>query len=538
MFKGFVFSYLVLLSISATANSSQVYDHWKTSRISFENSDLYFNPVKCFEIKDTFTLSCVEGFNSAGRLSEPAKILISSDYFKRYAANYKSLENYGELVLVEAVKPVLVESLKESLALKSEMRTALLSASVAIQNKYKNGGDKPFSFANLIRDLRKTIPTSVPDQMIVGAAITGQLTTQDPHAFLQPSSMSNDKTDKEVIGVGVLVHYTNTGYDLREIIPGGAAEAAGLQQRDQILAINGEEINFSFKIDEVIKRLLGEVDTPVTLKLQRDGEIFETTIRRKPFTLKNTKSRLTEVGNKKIGIVSLFTFHDENACTSIKEHSAKMLQQGAQALILDVRNNLGGFVSEGDCVGKLFAGKPMQKNGSSTDLILGGNSTGTPATDIQLLRNIPLVVLVNEVSASATEMLAGGLQDYQRAWIVGEKTFGKGSMQDVVPFDGDPLGTHIAMTTGLAYRPTGRPTQGQGVDPDILVPAKKGMSEDDRWAPREFDLFPDAQKVNLTSWEQPRKEEAQRLSACAERAPANGDYQLNAALEVVNCLSF
>ncbi|MBY0315696.1 MAG: PDZ domain-containing protein [Bdellovibrionales bacterium] len=535
-FKGFIFSSFVLLSISVTANSSQVYDHWKTSRITFENSDLYFNPVKCFEIKDSFTLSCVEGFNAAARLSEPVQALVSLEYFNRYSAHYKKLQNFGELFLVEQVKPVTVTSLKESLTLKGEMRNALFSASVAIQNKYKNGGDKPFSFASLIRDLRKTVPASVPDPMIVGTAITGQLTTQDPHAFLQPSSMSNDKTEKEVIGVGVLVHYTNTGYDLREIIPGGAAEAAGFQQRDQILAINGEEINFSFKIDEVIKRLLGEVDTPVTLKLKRDGEIFETTVRRKPFTLKNTKSRLLEVGTKKVGVVSLFTFHDENACASIKEYSVKMLQQGAQALVLDVRNNLGGFVSEGDCVGKLFAGKSMQKNGSSSDLILGGNATGTPATETQQLRDIPLVILVNEVSASATEMLAGGLQDYQRAWIVGEKTFGKGSMQDVVPFDGDPLGTHMAMTTGLVYRPSGRPTQGQGVDPDIIIPAKKGMSELDRWAPREFDLFPDAQKVPLTTWEQPRKEEAQRLSQCAERAPATGDYQLNAALEVVNCL--
>ncbi|MCB9073554.1 MAG: PDZ domain-containing protein [Bdellovibrionaceae bacterium] len=366
-----------------------------------------------------------------------------------------------------------------------------------------------------------------------GIAITGQLQTADPHAFLQPSSDASENTEKSVVGLGVLVHYTDAGYDIREVIPGGAANEAGLQRRDQIVSINGEKIDFTYKTEDIVSRFLGQEGTTVDLTLKRNGKIFSLTLKRKTFTFKNITSQMINTNKKKIGLISLFTFNDTNACASVKEHAKVLIQKGVQALILDLRNNLGGLVSEGECVGSFFTGKEMRSDALPEALDIF--SVKQENKEFEL--NIPLVLIVNEASASATEMLAGGLQDYKRAWILGENTFGKGSMQDVRVFDADSEGgTHIAMTTGLIYRPTGRPTQGQGVNPDIIVPVKKGLSAEERWAPREFDLFPNAIQVKQTPWQEQRPEEAKQLSVCAESANDNGDYQLSAALNVVDCL--
>ncbi len=200
---------------------------------------------------------------------------------------------------------------------------------------------------------------------------------------------------------------------------------------------------------------------------------------------------------------------------------------------------MGGFVQEGECIGQLFTGKekPMQKGGFSSGIdIFKGAAPAELDLKIPELLKIPLVLIVNETSASATELLAGGLQDYQRAWIVGEKTFGKGSMQDVTSFESDPAHTNIALTTGLVYRPSGRPTQGQGVDPDFTVPFWKDISEDERWSPREFDLFPQAIPVHQSPWKQPRAEKVERILFCVElNLKSREDFQLDYALQVAFC---
>lgn len=534
--KYFFVLFSVLNCLPALAKTPS--DYWLSSKIGFKETDTYFNDVKCFEIKDTLTLSCLEGFNSAGQLSSPPEQLLPVAMVSSSPQYYQIISTYDSLALVQVITPVPLKTLKEQLAHKNLIRSSLLVTARELKEKYKNS-PKSFSFSQLIRQLRSSTPAQIPDAQIAGVAITGQLTTEDPHAFVQPSEMNLDKTEEELIGVGVLVHNNNDGYDIREVIPSGAAEEAGLKPRDRILSINGQKIDFSWSLDAVIRQLLGPAQTSVTLEISRRGKVSTIKLQRKPFSLKNITSKIISMGELRIGYIKIFTFHDENVCSAFKAQASSLIKNGANSILLDVRNNMGGFVQEGECIGQLFTGKgkPMQKGGFSSGIdIFKGTTSAESELVIPELLEIPLVLIVNETSASATELLAGGLQDYQRAWIVGEKTFGKGSMQDVTSFESDPAHTNIALTTGLVYRPSGRPTQGQGVDPDFTVPFWKDISDDERWSPREFDLFPQAIPVLQSPWQQSRVEKVERILSCVElNLKSIEDYQLHYALQVALC---
>ncbi|MCB9073555.1 MAG: hypothetical protein H6623_08025 [Bdellovibrionaceae bacterium] len=167
MRKTLAFCILIAISIRTNAGIQAIYDSWKTSKISFNTSDTYFNDTKCFKVGDMLTLSCIEGYNMAGTLSSPERILVTNDYFKKYSEYYQSVKNYGSLILVKKISPIPAQTLRDSLALKQELRASLTAISKEIVESQKNIELAPFSFTQLIKDLRSSTPEHIPTQMIV-----------------------------------------------------------------------------------------------------------------------------------------------------------------------------------------------------------------------------------------------------------------------------------------------------------------------------------------------------------------------------------
>jgi carboxyl-terminal processing protease len=265
---------------------------------------------------------------------------------------------------------------------------------------------------------------------------------------------------RDYTGIGAWVSTDKDYLTIISPIKGSPAEKAGLRPNDQIIAIDGEDMT-GVEPEAARQKVLGPAGTNVTLTILRAGqEPFDVTITRAQIVVPLVESEMLE-GD--IAYVSLSTFGD-TASQDLRAALTELLAQNPKGLILDLRNNGGGYLDQAvSVVSEFIPGKQVvviEKDGDGSEDTSASSGRGL-ATDI------PLVVLVNEGSASASEIVAGAIQDYGRAKLVGATTFGKGSVQILTPL-GDNEGM-IGITVAAWLTPNGRTIEGTGLTPDIVV---------------------------------------------------------------------
>jgi carboxyl-terminal processing protease len=247
------------------------------------------------------------------------------------------------------------------------------------------------------------------------------------------------------------------------------ADQAGLQPDDIILSINGISIQ-GWSLDESVALLRGEVGTPVTVEIYRPSEEdqFVVDIVRERVELPTVYARMYG----EIAYVRLFTFN-QNATSLLEQEIANLLENEPPALILDLRSNPGGLLNQAVGVSDLFLGDGLIVTQRDQE----GNETIYRSTNGDLAESIPLVVLVDGGSASASEVVAGALRDRDRAALIGHTTFGKGSVQHVHDLRDD---SQLHVTVALWFTPNNTPIQGQGlaVDVDVAIPNSETLEED------------------------------------------------------------
>jgi len=313
--------------------------------------------------------------------------------------------------------------------------------------------------ADIIRDLALE-PSS--DTSLTAGAITGMLESlEDSHAvYFDPKHFEyfNEQSMGEFYGIGITI--SNDGDDLvvNSVFEGTPAAVAGLEPSDLIVEIDGEA-RPRWDVDEAVLRIRGEAGTTVKLGVRRGGseELLEFTIERAKIEIPNIESEMLEDG---IGYIKLESF-TQNAHVEVRSALEDLEGQGATGYILDLRNNPGGQLSSSIQVSSLFISDGVivtveERTGEPER----HRATGKTATDA------PLVVLVNGNSASASEIVAGALQDYARAKLVGEQTFGKGSVQQLEPLS---FGGGVKLTIAHYLTPKGRAIDGIGLTPDVIV---------------------------------------------------------------------
>jgi C-terminal peptidase prc len=216
----------------------------------------------------------------------------------------------------------------------------------------------------------------------------------------------------------------------------------------------------------------------------------------------------------KVGHISLRHFNDNEACEKIDNAIDEMTRAGAASLVLDLRGNGGGLLKQAICIGELFVGErviaQVRRLGSR-----GAELNPVPSQGQRKVTDLPLVILIDAQSASASELVAAALQDYGRAWIIGERSFGKGTVQSGSPYSRNS-GLLYFKTTERFYSPLGRTHQLHGVEPDVTVPAKPNATEDERFSVREADEFPNALSRLGNRWKQKRPEKAAALGGCVK----------------------
>ncbi len=311
------------------------------------------------------------------------------------------------------------------------------------------------------------------EQEMVRGAIQGLLsTTGDRYTFLAPpqaAELDRQATAGAFGGIGAYVSLNADG-QLVITMPFNdfPAEKAGLRAGDVVLEVDGTSIQ-GWSLTDAVALLRGEVGTQVTLRVYRPSEerTFTVTITRARVELPTVYARMME----DVGYVRLFSFN-ERATEELEREIGALLEQGAQALIFELRGNPGGLLDQAVSVSDLFLGDGVvvtQRNRSGEAIVYRSQ-------DGQLAEAIPLVVLIDDMSASASEVVAGALRDRERAILVGQTSFGKGSVQHVYDLKD---GSQLHVTVALWFTPNETPIQGEGLHPDIEVDAPEAPTAAD-----------------------------------------------------------
>ncbi|TDQ83986.1 carboxyl-terminal processing protease [Dongia mobilis] len=339
-------------------------------------------------------------------------------------------------------------------------------------------------FGEVFERVRAGYVEETEDDKLIEAAINGMLTSLDPHSSYMNADSYQDmqvQTRGEFGGLGIEVTMENGLIKVVSPMDDTPAARAGIQPGDLIAQLNGEPV-MGLTLNEAVDKMRGEVGTSITLTILRgDQDAFEVTLKRAVIELKSARWEL-EDGN--IGYIRITSFSEktDSGLRGAIDELKKATKGELAGLVLDLRNNPGGLLDQAIAVSDDFMekGEIVSTRGRNPDDAQRWNAEGG-----DLIEGKPIVVLVNGGSASASEIVAGALQDHGRAVILGTQSFGKGSVQSIMGIPGHGA---IRLTTARYYTPSGRSIQAKGIEPDIVVEQAKieKLGGDNR--PHEADL--------------------------------------------------
>lgn len=383
-------------------------------------------------------------------------------------------------------------------------------------------------FGDVFERIRSEYVEEVDDKQLIESALNGMLSDLDPHSsYLNEEKFKDMRVDTkgEFGGLGIEVTMDNGLVKVVSPIDDTPAFRAGIQAGDLIVKIDEEPV-MGLTLSDAVKKMRGKVGSPIDLVVHREGEDapLDITIVRDIIQIKSVRSRVE--GN--VGYIRVTTF-SQNTGPGVRKAIKEVNEELGDKLIgyvLDLRNNPGGLLSQAIEVSDAFLekGEIVSQRGRYEE-----DTERTNATPGDLADSLPIVVLVNGGSASASEIVAGALQDHKRAIVMGTQSFGKGSVQTVMPLPGNGA---MRMTTARYYTPSGRSIQAKGITPDIIVEQAKIETYDFERL-READLRGALDKDN--GKKNDKKKAANDNEQEEEEKPQ--DYQLTRAIDLLTGLS-
>ena len=381
-------------------------------------------------------------------------------------------------------------------------------------------------FGDIFERIRGQYVEEVDSSDLIEAAINGMLTSLDPHSsYLSPDDAADMRvqTRGEFGGLGIEVTQEEGFVKVVSPIDGTPADEAGVEAGDFITHVDGESV-LGLNLDEAVEMMRGPVGSEIIITIVRD-------------TIKLTAVRTRTEGDTVV--LRVTTFNDQTS-PGLQEGIKEQIEEAGgieniNGFVLDMRNNPGGLLTEAIRVSDFFLDKGEIVSTRGRNLGDGDRFNATPG---DLAQGKPLVVLINGGSASASEIVAGALQDHRRAIVVGTKSFGKGSVQTVMPLRGDGA---MRLTTARYYTPSGRSIQSLGVSPDIIVeqprPVEVTEEEEERNRSRsEADLRGSLNNDSLSE-DEIKQIEADRARAEDAAALREEDYQLAYAIDILTGLN-
>ena len=408
---------------------------------------------------------------------------------------------------------------------------SIILASSALAKNKKDEDVNSYELLNLFGEVmeraKATYVEEITDKQLIEAAINGMLVSLDPHSsYLDAKDFKymTEQTSGKFGGLGIEITMEQSLVKIISPIDDTPAFRAGLKAGDYITNIDGETI-IGMTLNEAVDKMRGKPGTKVKLTIRRVNEKpFDVTLKREEI---KTRSVKTDIKDDDVMYIRISSF-SEDVDLDIKkafEKETKNRKKPLKGIVLDVRNNPGGLLDQAVAVSGLFLdqGEVVSTRARNEEDTLRYSAKGKDITE-----GLPVVVLINSGSASASEIVAGALQDHKRAVIIGEKSFGKGSVQTVVP-----LGKHGAMrlTTAKYYTPSGKSIQATGIEPDIVVHPAKVEEFKDEYGFSEAE-YTNALKNETISDNKNKKENKKKNEDDWKK-----DYQLSRAVDLVKALS-
>lgn len=419
-------------------------------------------------------------------------------------------------------------------------------------------------FERAIGESESHIEGLMPIQMFRAKVLNTLLTSFDAHAEIRPSQMMDDTlkgSKQNYVGVGIELYPTAAALIVRGVAPKSPAQKAGVREDDLIVAVakNGHGFEaIGNDLNRASDLILGANNTAVALRISRGRETLDLGMKRAPISVPYVTG---EIKNG-VGTLRITSFESYTVCSKALKQLSLLQSQGLQKLILDLRGNPGGNKGMAICVAELFTGprkivgtkgvmnmipglyEVMQIKASllTEDMNWEGGYIASPKY------SGPMVVLIDALSASGAEIVAGALQDYNRAWLIGERSSGKGTVQSEEFIPNHPSLT-LKYTTERFYQPLGRTNQAVGITPSFEVTRRKDAALESVIRLREVDLYPGGLSPESPPWLETRPAEVARIRKCLEisqSVEANlnafinsgqpADYQKAFAQSVLGCL--
>lgn len=422
----------------------------------------------------------------------------------------------------------------------------LLVAACAVAaepDEESDGTSDTFEMLNLFGDVfervRADFVDQVTDEQLIEAAINGMLTALDPHSgYLNPQRFNEMRVQTQGAFGGLGIEVTMEGGLVKVVSPIDETPAAraGLEPGDLITHLDGEQV-LGMSLSQAVEKMRGAVGTQIRLTVRRpDREPFDVTVTREVIKIRSVRSRL----EGKIGYLRVSSFNEQTD-SGLKEEIEKLSSQTGgtlQGIVLDLRNNPGGLLSQAVAVADDFLdeGEIVSTRARKPE-----DAQRFNAKPGDLAKGLPIVVLINAGSASASEIVAGALQDQHRALLLGTKSFGKGSVQTIVPLSGHGA---MRLTTARYYTPSGRSIQAVGIEPDIVVEQARVEQIKSGRERREADLRGALDRRGEAA--PPKTEDEDEESADGQQGTGGNqdsaaakieDYQLVRALDLVRGLA-
>ena len=395
-------------------------------------------------------------------------------------------------------------------------------------------------FGDIFERIRSQYVEDVDTSELIEAAIDGMLTSLDPHSsYLSPDDAiaMRVQTRGEFGGLGIEVTQEEGFVKVVSPMDGTPADEAGMLAGDFITHVDGESL-LGLTLDDAVGKMRGPVGAEIIITVVREGEgePFDVSIIRDTIELQAVRAR-TQGDTVYLRIT---TFNDKTT-PNLKEKLAEEVAalggiDNVNGFVIDLRNNPGGLLTQSIRVSDAFLEEGEIVSTRGRNHAEGDRFNATPG---DLAQGKPIVVLINGGSASASEIVAGALQDHRRAIVIGTKSFGKGSVQTIMPLRGDGA---MRLTTARYYTPSGRSIQALGVSPDIIVeqprrkPDEDAQDEPARNSRSEADLRGSLNNDSLSE-DEIRQIEADREKAEASAELREDDYQLAYAIDILKGLS-
>ncbi len=527
----------------------EVESPWRDTGLDFGVLEKRVNTQSCQQAPKRF-LACIAAVQSLLDTSPRALQLVHADWLSELGSDSRLQLMFGEVAVVETAREEHPNVLDEISATRNRI--------LAWQTSYHENGMPQADFTRLLDWARKALVGRTQEEHYTAAAINGYLSIKDAHAQIIPAQVPaaeagsprasgsvRDNGVQSYTGIGASLHALAGNIIITGVLPKSPASAAGVQAADVVLAVDGQAVEGK-SVPEVVALLRGTAGTEVALRVKRQDRSYDTRLRRATVELRNVSSSVRDDRGRSWGHLRIGSFNNERTCADTRTELRALTKSDVDGILLDLRDNMGGLIDQAACVADLLLEarlvvleiRSTRQRGHSEPIY----------TRHRAMTHVPIVTLVNAATGSASEALAGALQDHGRSLILGERTFGKGTIQMLRPWNASGS-IMMLYTAARMYTPAGRTAQLVGIQPDLRVPADADDSQSGRAILREEDLFPTALPTPIVQPARKLHWDLAGIETCLEsdgqaarrwwkRQPAEsvGDHPREVGYDLLHCL--